>query len=74
MSSLSVITLFSSVSGDPRKGRPMTLDVSYSDTESTKKSSRAVGPLSRNDSEPVVSSSSSLSAYEREETRKADYL
>jgi len=74
MSSLSVTTLFSSVSGGPSRGRPMTVDVSSSDTESTEKSSRAVDPISRNNLEPVVSSSSSLSAHEREETREADYV
>jgi len=67
MSSLSVTTLFSFVSGDPSKGRSMALDASSSDTESIEKSSRVVGPLSRNDLEAVVSSSS-LSAYEGEET------
>jgi len=53
----------------------MALDASSSDTESTKKSSQVVGPLSRNDLELAVSSSSSsLSAYEREETRETDYV
>ena len=73
MSSLSVTTLFSFVSGDPSKGRSMALDASSSDTESIEKSSRVVGPLSRNDLEAVVSSSS-LSAYEGEETWDINYV
>jgi len=73
MSSLSVTILFSPVSGGPSRGGPMTVDISYINTESTEKSSWAVDSVSRNNVEPVASSSSSLSAYEEEEVREADY-
>jgi len=52
MSSLSITTLFSSLSGGSSRGRPMVEDISYS--ESTEKSSQAVDPIDRNDLEPVV--------------------
>ena len=74
MSSLSVITLFSSVSRGPSRGRPMAVDVRSNDDESSKNSSRAVGSLSRDNLKPAMSSSSSLSVYEGEETREADYV
>jgi len=72
MSSLSIITLFSSVSRGPSRERPMAIDAGSSDTKSTEKSSRAVSPLSRDS--PKLAMSSSLSAYHGEETREADYV
>ena len=54
MSSLSVTTLFSSMLGGPSRGRPMEIDGSYSDIESTEKSSQVVDPLSRNNLEPAI--------------------
>jgi len=52
----------------------MAVDVRSNDDESSKNSSRAVGSLSRDNLKPAMSSSSSLSVYEGEETREADYV
>jgi len=61
------------VSGAPSRERPMAIDVRSSDNESFQNSSRAIGPLSTDNLEPAMSSSS-LSAYEGEETREPDYV
>jgi len=50
----------------------MVVDVSFSDTESNRKSFWAISLVCRNNLESAMSSSSSLSAYEREKTREAD--
>jgi len=71
MSSLSVTSLFSSVSGGLSR-RPLVEDVVSSDAESVEDSSRVVGPLSRESMESTVSLS--LSGYEGEETREAKYV
>jgi len=71
MSSLSITTLFSLVSEGPSRERPLAIDVNFSDAKNTEESSRVVSPVSMNDPEPTVSSSSSQSAYDGEETREA---
>jgi len=72
MSSPSVTTLFSFDSGSSSRKRPLAIDVVPSDAESTKDSSRSVGPLSKDNPEPAMSSS--LSAYHGEETREVEYV
>jgi len=71
MSSLSVTSLFSSVSGGPSR-RSLAVDVVSSEAERVEDSSHVAGPLSREHLELTMSSS--LSGYEGEETREAEYM
>jgi len=71
MSSLSVTSLFSSVSEGPSRG-PLATYIVSSEAERVEDSSHVVGPLSRESLELTMSSS--LSGYDGEETREVEYV
>jgi len=71
MSFLSAGASCPSVSGGSDRERPLADDIPIIDAENAEGSSRAVGPLSRESEQPIVSLS--LSGYAGEETREAEY-